>query len=476
MCASWTLGCAPSEDTGEVSKGQDTTKAAARGGDDSNANDAGREGASSGPARDSGASGVDANAGTRGEGSQDTSSTPPELVLDEKAAAALETLAWRQYRAGNYAEASSSFEVLSTYFNDAWKYPFNAACAASLGGDLERAFLFLRIARGRSPAAVLKKAEKDADLTALRASPHWQAWLDDDHKVESSPSSAGAPSDSPENAKPVPAADTNADATAKVGGEIRVLSLDASFRSSGTSDRPAGLVFDLDLELTGESASQINATALCKIGDDYVWGWSANADPRTGLVGSQNGKRLTQTALSVLTSARCPADLSLDACTVVVRRKDRTLQTPIAEFCTRGEGPATAGACTNHAATPKGANAEFEIRSVAIDATQRPISLDVCSTARAGSTAAPRMILLEASCKLKKGSFRDTTVVTHPLTDPPAGSVTREWDFFDLKSKPTSCRFRYLNFETEAPLPGTQTYCYDGASGAVAVCAQATAP
>ncbi len=115
----------------------------------------------------------------------------PSLTADSQA--------WIDYRAGRFLEAQRGFARVALADLQAWKHPFNLACAAARGGDDAMARVGLREAVRRGGARVATKARRDADLERLRDAPWFEPVLRGEDR------DAGAP------AEPRPAVDRVAD-------------------------------------------------------------------------------------------------------------------------------------------------------------------------------------------------------------------------------------------------------------------------
>jgi hypothetical protein len=101
---------------------------------------------------------------------------------------ALHKAAWAHYQAGRHAEAAPLFARAADVDREAWKHPYNLACAAARSGKSEWARIALTEALARDRAAVEKRAATDEDLASVRGEPWFSALLDADAAPSPAPS------------------------------------------------------------------------------------------------------------------------------------------------------------------------------------------------------------------------------------------------------------------------------------------------
>lgn len=98
-----------------------------------------------------------------------------KLSEDAAPTAESESEAWTHYEAKRYAEAQRAFALASLHDREAWKHPFNLACASARLRDEAMVRVGLIEAMARDPEATAAKARGDGDLAAYRAAPWFEA-------------------------------------------------------------------------------------------------------------------------------------------------------------------------------------------------------------------------------------------------------------------------------------------------------------
>lgn len=86
-----------------------------------------------------------------------------------------ESEAWTHYKAKDYEQAQIAFALASLHDGEAWKHPFNLACVSARLQDEGMVRVGLNEAMARDPEATATKARADADLSAYRSAPWWEA-------------------------------------------------------------------------------------------------------------------------------------------------------------------------------------------------------------------------------------------------------------------------------------------------------------
>lgn len=90
---------------------------------------------------------------------------------------AIDKQAWAHYQAKEFHEAGQTFAQLAQLEPVIWKHPYNAACAAALRSDFDRAQVFLVEALRRGGDEVRAKARSDRDLGYLRKRDYFEVLL-----------------------------------------------------------------------------------------------------------------------------------------------------------------------------------------------------------------------------------------------------------------------------------------------------------
>lgn len=88
---------------------------------------------------------------------------------------ALHKAAWAHYKAGRHGEAAPLFARAADVDRQAWKYPYNLACAAALSGKSDWARIALTEALARDRVAVEARAATDEDLASVRGASWFSA-------------------------------------------------------------------------------------------------------------------------------------------------------------------------------------------------------------------------------------------------------------------------------------------------------------
>jgi hypothetical protein len=111
---------------------------------------------------------VEPSSGYYGNAADELAAIYASLAPSSASAEAIGKQAWAHHKAEEFHEAGQAFARLTQLEPEVWKHPFNAACAAVLRSDLDRAQVFLVEALRRGGDEVRAKARKDGDLDSLR--------------------------------------------------------------------------------------------------------------------------------------------------------------------------------------------------------------------------------------------------------------------------------------------------------------------
>jgi hypothetical protein len=274
-------------------------------------------------------------------------------VLENPASTAppdLEKRAWAHYKAKEFHEAGEAFALLTKLDPAGWKHPFNAACAATQRGELERAQVFLIEALRRDPAA-REKARRDDDLYDMRTRPWFAELIDADAATLAAWEIREPP---PLEFLPYPPG------TASIA--IRDVRATPSKKSSlPNASTELDVSFEVEKLIAGDPDS-FRLLSTCKNGDRYLH-FESVLEARDDKIAPQTSKRLEKT---IYTNA-WPLPRVLDLCELDFVGQPIHVRAPYRSI---------ARVCVNQGQVSEGACPDFE-RRVEEEVRVSEISLDV---------------------------------------------------------------------------------------------------
>lgn len=371
-----------------------------------------------------------------------------EPPLDAAAAEALEAEAWAQYRAGEFEAAGKSFERLARHDLVAWKYPYNVACAASRGGDIERATRWFALALRRNSVGLHRKGTDDPDLENLRRDPAGQHLMHGDDRRRARWAAELMPQ--------------------PIALDVHALGVTRSDLSNGYL---ASLKLDIDVSKIAAGEGEVEVFAVCKTPTDWVWDFGlAKPELDDMTVGSRR-----QTSVSLFTNYHCPVKLDYERCQFDVHLRNHNFSEWQQSFCLKsGKVAATPGACDDF--EPPSRAAAFEIPHLVLEReSKREWTVWSCVDLTFGPTTSETtgFIMLRTTCNVggRRVSEEDILLTGSWVTD--VGTTVNSTPFIDLRGEPSQCEFELYYLNGGKPVADTSKLCMANRAGNWTPCADA---